>query len=149
MPLYIITADTVLDTDVYHVVDTTVPDHITATCFNRADAEFVAAKLNGPRNQTNPRLRPLAAMEICDFRLLLEHENGGPLTGDPQIAFFLSDLCDFLGFNTGERALALGAQLLVYLSQLDCPPDVPFPVSTPVTQHYADRLAAITIIEDR
>ena len=53
MPRYIITADTVLETDVYHVVDTAfqnhsaVSGHITATCFNHSDAEMVAAKLNG------------------------------------------------------------------------------------------------------
>ena len=52
----------------------------------------------------------------------LECDNGGPLTGDPGIALFLSNLCDFMCFNTGERALALGAQLLVYLSQLDADP---------------------------
>ena len=90
-----------------------------AFAFTEADAEFIAAKLNGPRNQTNPRLRPLAAMEIADFRMFLEHENGVPLNEEPDIAMLLDNLCAFLQFNTGERALALGPDLLVLLNLVE------------------------------
>jgi hypothetical protein len=93
-----------------------------AFALTEADAEFIAAKLNGPRNQTNPRLRPLAAMEIADFRMFLERENGVPLNQEPDIAILLGNLCDFLQFNPGERALALGADLLVLLNRFEDEP---------------------------
>jgi hypothetical protein len=147
-PRFGITSAIIIDTEVFHIVDQLVAadrdEHLFVTAFTRADAELVAAKLNGPHNQTNPRLRPLAALEVCDFRLKLEFENGGPLTDDPQLAFFLDDLCTFLGFNTGERALALGAPLLVYLSTLEfAPPDAIQVVnsycSSIVTEQYLTR----------
>lgn len=62
------------------------------------------------------------AWMLCDFRLKMEHENGGPLTDEPSLAYFLSDLCDFLNFNPGERALVMGESLLVYMNQLDFAP---------------------------
>jgi hypothetical protein len=86
---------------------------------DEAMAHFVADKLNmEPRRNT----RSLAAMEIGDFRMHLERDNGGPLTGDPSVALLLDNLCDFLQFGEGERALALGADLLVYLAQMDNAP---------------------------
>jgi hypothetical protein len=93
-----------------------------AVAFTEADAEYILAKLNGSRTQTNPRLRPLAAMEIADFRMFLEHENGVPLNQEPEIAMLLDNLCAFLQFNTGERALALGPDLLVLLNRFEDEP---------------------------
>jgi len=63
---------------------------------------------------------PFLATLLSEFRGVLEIENGGPLTdGDPTVAFLLSDLADFLGLAIGERAVALGTDVLVYLNRLD------------------------------
>ncbi|MGV0974475.1 MAG: hypothetical protein ACOYBO_00945 [Azonexus sp.] len=98
-----------------------------AFAFTEASAEFITALLNCPciaagGAKTNPRLRPLAAMEISDFRMFLEHENGVPLNEEPDIAMLLDNLCAFLHFNTGERALALGPDLLVLLNRFEDEP---------------------------
>jgi hypothetical protein len=51
------------------------------------------------------------------------------------LALLLSELCDFLHFDTGERALALGAALLVYLDQLEFAPiDSIQIVETPIVE---------------
>jgi hypothetical protein len=89
-----------------------------------SDAAFICNKLNSPDLSIDHRVKSLIVMEMADFRMKLEHDNGGPLTSDPQLALFLDDLCNFLEFNTGEKALALGSSLLVYLSFLSStPPD--------------------------
>jgi hypothetical protein len=67
----------------------------------------------------NPRWRQLLATELADFRMLLEHENKAPITADPQLAFFLSDLCNFLHLTTGERSMVLGPYLLIQLAQFN------------------------------
>ena len=61
-------------------------------------------------------------MEIADFRMFLEYENGVPLNQEPDIAMLLDNLCAFLNFNTGERALALGSDLLVLLNRFENDP---------------------------
>ncbi len=116
------------DMVLYPVFDQTEQRYM-AACEFLSDGELIAAALNtlanlqavGPAatRDMNPRLRPLMATELADWRMKLEHENGGPLIGDPQLAFFLDDLCTFFGFNTGERALALGPSLLVFLNNLE------------------------------
>ena len=103
----------------YWIVVDSVSNRIIAQSFSKPDAEFVGVKLNDPCGQVNPHVRPLLATELCDFRMKLEVENGGPLIGDPQLALFLADMCDFFGFNAGERALVLGRDLLVLLGTLD------------------------------
>ena len=63
---------------------------------------------------------PFLATLIGEFRGSLEIENNGPLTdGDPAVAFLLSDFCDFCGMNTGEKSVALGPEMLVFLARLD------------------------------
>jgi hypothetical protein len=95
---------------------------ILAVSRDESDAAFICNKLNSPDRSADRRVHGLLVMEIADFRMNLEHDNGGPLTSDPQLALFLDDLCNFLQFNTGEKALALGPSLLVYLSFLSSTP---------------------------
>jgi hypothetical protein len=97
--------------------------HVLATARDGRDAAFILTKLN-EQPTFSVEWRPVFAMYLSDFREHLERENGGPLTSDPKLALFLDDLCHFLEFNPGETALALGAQLLVYLSFIsDAPTD--------------------------
>jgi hypothetical protein len=98
----------------HNIVDF-LTERIIATARNGSDATFIVTKLN-EQPTFSVEWRPVFAMYLSDFREHLERENGGPLTSDPQLALFLDDLCNFLQFNTGERALALGPSLLVYLS---------------------------------
>lgn len=133
--------DRLLGEDVYHIIDNATPNgHITATTFNTADAELLLAKLND--KPAHPRLRQLIACELADFRMRLEHENGAPLNQYPDIAMVLDKLCDFLGFTTGERALALGPHILVYLAGLEEGPDVLDYASSAITVTYLDRAAS-------
>jgi hypothetical protein len=112
---------------VYNIYDA-VNHRVPASCWFLSDAEGIAALLNGSvRPQMNPRLRPLLATRLYDFRLWLELENGGPLH-DPDLALFLDDLCDFLQFNTGERALVMGRELLAVVAQIDPVEEVPIPI---------------------
>jgi hypothetical protein len=97
----------------HFITDESDQGRIMAHSFSAQDVETILAALNV---KDNPRLRQLLATELCDFRLKLEHDNGGSLTQEPAIALLLEDLCDFLGFTTGEKALVLGSSLLVYLS---------------------------------
>jgi hypothetical protein len=111
----------------YWTIQDTVSARVTAIAFTETDAESITTKLNDPASadcakcRQNPRLRQLMAMELADFRLKLEHENGGPLVDDPNLALLLADICDFFMFSTGELAMVLGADLLVYLNTLDNP----------------------------
>lgn len=92
-----------------------------AKCFNAPDAEFITAKLNETA-LVDANWRGLIASVLCAFRQNLEIENDGPLTQEPSIALLLQSLCEYLRFNSGETALALGAELLVYLNQLEITP---------------------------
>jgi hypothetical protein len=105
----------------YWIIVDTVAQRIIAQSFSHPDAEFVNAKVNTACGEVKPPIRALLATELCDFRMQLERENGGPLVGDPSLAFFFEDMCRFFGFNTGERALVLGRDLLVTLDEFDQP----------------------------
>ena len=91
-------------------------DYLDLICFNPAEAQLITNHLN---TELNPRWRQLLALEVADFRMFLEHENGVPLNEEPYIAMLLDNLCAFLHFNTGERALALGPDLLVLLNRFE------------------------------
>lgn len=90
-----------------------------ATAYFLSDAMTIAAKLNAPEIDAGYRRRGLLAMELYAFRLMLENENQAPLTENPGIAFLLDDLCTFFGFNTGQRAIVLGSDLLVLLNAVE------------------------------
>jgi hypothetical protein len=105
----------------HNIVDL-MTERIIATSRGGIDAAFIVTKLN-EQPTFSVEWRPVFAMYLSDFREHLERENGGPLTSDPQLALFLDDLCNFLQFNTGEKALALGPSLLVYLSFISDAPD--------------------------
>ena len=119
------------DVSIYPVFDG-LESRFVAACEYPSDAELVNAALNTlttlqslplePARKINPRWRQLMATELCDFRLRLEHDNGGPLVGEPDLAYFLDNLCNFFGFNTGERAMVLGRDLLVLLCRLESEP---------------------------
>ena len=102
----------------YWEITDTVTNRVIGQSFDAADARFIGVKVNQVCGQVPPQLRGLLALELCDFRMQLEHDNGGPLDDLP-IALLLSDLCDFLHFNTGERAIVLGRDLLIALSRID------------------------------
>lgn len=102
----------------WNIRDTSA-NRVIAQVFDNRDAQFIATKLNEQAGQPATRIRPLLATELCDFRMKMERENGGPLTNDPVIALMLSDLCDFFHFNDGERALVLGRELILFLTWLD------------------------------
>jgi hypothetical protein len=102
----------------YNLYDT-VDHHPIGTAWYLSDAERIVNRLNVVNK---PALRPLLAMELADFRMKLEHEQQGFLNDDPQIALLLADLCDFLNFNEGERALVLGRNMLIQLARLDDAP---------------------------
>lgn len=97
-------------------------DRIITSAFEASLAGFVADKLNhrcDDRYNDPVRINPLVASMLCAFRLHLEHENGGPLVNEPDVPLLLADLCDWFGFNTGERAMALGPEMLAYLNRID------------------------------
>ena len=93
-----------------------------AQSFDEKDAEFVAVKLNecGPIPNSYT-LKPVMATQLAEFRTRMEMENGGALIDDPQIGLLLADLCNFLHFSEGERAIVLGRELILLLDTLDNP----------------------------
>ena len=105
----------------YFIVDDGQLGHILANSFSQTDAETITAALNDQHTH-HRSAKTFLAMQLADFRSFLEHENGVPLNQEPDIAMLLDNLCAFLGFNTGERALALGPDLLVLLNRLEDQP---------------------------
>lgn len=100
------------------------PPRSIASSAIKGDAEFICAKLNITFEPPSARWRAIQAWMIGDFRVMLEHDNGGPLTADPTLALLLDDLCNFMNFSTDEKMIALGTDLLTYLKFLsDTPTD--------------------------
>ncbi len=97
-------------------------EQIITSAFEASLAGFVADKLNhrcDDKYADPVRVNPLVASMLAAFRVHLEYENGGPLIDEPDVPLLLADLCDWFGFNTGERAMALGPSMLAYLNRLD------------------------------
>jgi hypothetical protein len=90
-------------------------DTIVATCFDPAAAEFFVNRLNGAGRINPLTFNPYISAMLAAFRLHLEHELGEPLLDQSlPIGDLLIDLADWFSLCTGERALALGPDLLVY-----------------------------------
>lgn len=99
-----------LGTDtVYLIHDAT--DQLVAATFDAETARLVAARLN-------PAM-PLiySAAMLAGFRLILEKELRAPLAGLALDAGrLLDDLCDWFGFDPGQRAIVLGPQVAAYVA---------------------------------
>lgn len=99
-----------LGTDtVYLIHDAT--DQLVASTFDAETARLVAARLN-------PAM-PLiySAAMLAGFRLILEKELRAPLAGLALDAGrLLDDLCDWFGFDPGQRAIVLGPQVAAYVA---------------------------------
>ena len=106
----------------YFIIRDRVSGRNIAQSFNQNDAEFVAVKLNDSGPMPNSfTLHPVMATQLAEFRMRLEHEHGGPLVDDPTVGLLLADLCDFLRFSEGERAVVLGREIILMLNALDTP----------------------------
>lgn len=89
---------------------------IVCTAFDAQTADFIANSLNNLRDPL--ACNPYISAMLAAFRMHLEHEMSEPLLDQPlPIGDVLSDLAHWFGLCTGERALALGPDLLVYLAR--------------------------------
>lgn len=107
-------------------------DHILCAAFRPADAHLIVTHLNRANPPRDPQAyNPFISAMLAALRLRLEHELGEPLTDQPlPIGDVFSTLADWFGFNTGERAIALGPATSAYMA-LQGDSDT-LPLQTPV-----------------
>lgn len=112
-PPFTLTPASVDGSAVYLIVDG--HDTIVATAFDAPAADFVVNRLNGAGRVNPLTFNPYISAMLAAFRLHLEHELGAPLRDQPlPIGDLLIGLADWFSFCTGERAMAIGPDLLVY-----------------------------------
>jgi hypothetical protein len=87
-------------------------EQVVAACVDERAARFVATLLN-----TATHLNPFVASMLSAFRLTWEAECGAPISVYDDLVLILDDLCSWFGLNTGERAIVLGPEALLYLEQ--------------------------------
>lgn len=92
-------------------------DHILCAAFSPEDSDLIVTQLNRAHPARDPQAyNPFISAMLAGLRLRLEHELGAPLTDQPlPIGDLFSTLADWFGFNTGERAIAMGPSTIAYM----------------------------------
>lgn len=106
--------------------------HILCAAFTPSDASLIVTNLNRACPPRDPQAyNPYISAMLAALRLRLEHELGEPLTDQPlPIGDVFSTMADWFGFNTGERAIAIGPATIAYMA-LQGDSDT-IPLQTPV-----------------